>query len=121
MKQNYYVIDPKIRALVAVMISNGFKTFASCEGHGFFTKTAPYVAFYADINSAARLDRMLNNDSMLSQPVLRWLWQLTGGFDNASRLTWTLRPVNPFNKIDRYRRASLYHDFLILADFIKNC
>lgn len=31
----YYRIDPDIRALVAAMNVHGFRTYASCQGHGF--------------------------------------------------------------------------------------
>lgn len=39
----YYRIDPDIRALVAAMNVHGFRTYASCQGHGFpVTKLPPY-------------------------------------------------------------------------------
>ncbi len=42
----YYRIDPDIRALVAAMNVHGFRTYASCQGHGFpVTKLPPYIAF----------------------------------------------------------------------------
>ena len=61
----YYRIDPDIRALVAAMNVHGFRTYASCQGHGFpVTKLPPYIAFSCPVKMAALWSsdcgRMLN-------------------------------------------------------------
>jgi len=44
------VIDVRIRKLVNTMNAYGFKTFVSCEGHGFpVDSRLPYVAFYSPL------------------------------------------------------------------------
>ena len=60
----YYRIDPDIRALVAAMNVHGFRTYASCQGHGFpVTKLPPYIAFVCPVKKAALLEQRLRQDA----------------------------------------------------------
>ena len=59
----YYRIDPDIRTLVAAMNVHGFRTYASCQGHGFpVTKLPPYIAFACPVKMAALLEQRLRQD-----------------------------------------------------------
>ena len=63
----YYRIDPDIRALVAAMNVHGFRTYASCQGHGFpVTKLPPYIAFVCPVkmNCAPDLGQLMQPDSI---------------------------------------------------------
>lgn len=63
----YYQIDPEIRALVAAMNIHGFRTYASCQGHGFpVTKLPPYIAFACPVKMAALLEQRLRQDAECS-------------------------------------------------------
>jgi len=106
------VMDKRIRPLVATMNARGFNTFASCEGHGFPADSRlPYVAFYCDTEAAARLEALLRGDAESQSPQLNWGWTITGTFNPAGELGFTMRPTRPHFIWHRYLRRSLVEDF----------
>lgn len=75
----YYQIDPEIRATVAAMNIHGFRTYASCQGHGFpVTKLPPYIAFACPVKMAALLEQRLRQDAESAIPRLAWGWSVKG-------------------------------------------
>ena len=88
----YYQIDPEIRALVAAMNIYGFRTYASCQGHGFpVTKLPPYIAFACPVKMAALLEQRLRQDAESAIPRLTWGWSVKGAFNSE----FLNRPGNP--------------------------
>lgn len=72
-KKNTFIVDADIRGLVATMNVHGFRTYASCQGHGFpVDRIKPYVAFTSSQSEAARLARMLREDAESPVPQLLW-------------------------------------------------
>lgn len=68
-KRNYHNIDP----LVNKFSQCGFTTFASCQGHRWpVDHTEPYIAFKAEPNKAARLERRLREEMISINSSLRW-------------------------------------------------
>ncbi len=89
----YYRIDPDIRALVAAMNVHGFRTYASCQGHGFpVTKLLPYIAFACPVKMAALLEQRLRQDAESAIPRLTWGWSVKG------LLTVTFSSVSGFSR-----------------------
>lgn len=88
----YYRIDPDIRALVAAMNVHGFRTYASCQGHGFpVTKLPPYIAFVCPVKKAALLEQRLRQDAESMMPRLLWGWSV------GASLTVTFSSVSGFS------------------------
>lgn len=105
-------IDPEIKGLVAFMNQMGFRTYASCQGHGIpVHRVKPYIAFRADIDKVKQLEKILRIDSESPSPVLNWGWSIKGSFDGDFELVFRLAPENPRIIFSRYRRGSLGKDF----------
>jgi hypothetical protein len=114
-------VDAEIRGLVATMNVCGFRTFASCQGHGFpVDHLPPYIAFTASLADAARLARCLRGDAESPSPVLRWGWEVTASFDLAFRLAFRLHPAGSHHRWSRYCRRSLSADFDTLGRLLKS-
>ena len=83
----YYRIDTDIRALVAAMNVHGFRTYASCQGHGFpVTKLPPYIAFVCPVKKAALLEQRLRQDAESMMPRLLWGWSVGASFNSDLQL-----------------------------------
>ncbi|WP_097295151.1 hypothetical protein, partial [Escherichia coli] len=92
----YYRIDPDIRALVAAMNVHGFRTYASCQGHGFpVTKLPPYIAFACPVKMAALLEQRLRQDAESMMPRLLWGWSVGASFNSDFQLCFRLQPEGP--------------------------
>ncbi|MGJ7067281.1 hypothetical protein ABM016_18630 [Morganella morganii] len=117
----YYRIDPEIRALVAAMNTRGFRTYASCQGHGFpRIRLLPYVAFVCPEKQAARLEQRLRQDSESETPCLSWGWSVRGAFNSDFQLCFRLQPEAPRNWYQWYCCRSLYADFRVLVPLLKS-
>lgn len=114
----YYRIDPDIRALVAAMNVHGFRTYASCQGHGQLQKLPPYIAFACPVKMAGLLEQRLRQDAELyGPPRLIWGWSVKGlltvifsfasGFSLKAPHHWY-----------RYCRRSLRADFRTLVRLV---
>lgn len=58
---------------------HGFRTYASCQGHGFpVTKLPPYIAFACPVKMAALLEQRLRQDAESAIPRLAWGWSVKG-------------------------------------------
>ncbi len=67
--KSYHHIDEDIRYLVACMDAYGFRTYASCQGHGYpVDSVMPYIAFRCRTEPVSRLSRfcakMLNQANL---------------------------------------------------------
>ncbi len=119
-KRPYHYIDEDIRYLVACMNACEFRTYASCQGHGYPVDIiTPYIAFTARTEQASRLSRCLCEDAESAVPELSWGWDITGSFNSAHSLCYRLSPTWPHKWINRWRRGSLRGDFNIMASFVK--
>lgn len=111
-KKNISTVDADIRRLVATMNVHGFRTYASCQGHGFpVDRIKPYVAFTSRQSDAARLARLLREDAESPVPLLQWGWEVTASFNGTYRLCFRLHPTGPHYWWGRYSRSSLIKDF----------
>lgn len=120
-KKGTSVVDADIRGLVAAMNVHGFRTYASCQGHGFpVDRIKPYVAFTANQSVVICLARCLRNDAESCSPELKWGWEITAGFDSAYRLCFRLHPAGPHHWSSRYCRRSLRQDLVSLCRFLKS-
>lgn len=118
--KKYSRLDSDIRRLVAVMNACGFRTYASCQGHGYpVDSLKPYIAFTSDLFHAGRLARSLRNDSESPTPMLRWGWEIVAGFNDEFRLCYRLHPTTPHNWWSRYCRSSLIRDFGSICQLVK--
>ncbi|HFO2377584.1 TPA: hypothetical protein ACHJGB_003663 [Escherichia coli] len=117
----YYRIDPEIRALVAAMNIHGFRTYASCQGHGFpVTKLLPYIAFVCPVKMAALLEQRLRQDAESAIPRLTWGWSVKGAFNSEFQLCFRLQPDAPHYWYNRYCCHSLCADFRTLISLLKS-
>ncbi|APL06686.1 hypothetical protein [Escherichia coli] len=117
----YYRIDPDIRALVAAMNVHGFRTYASCQGHGFpVTKLPPYIAFVCPVKMAALLEQRLRQDAESVMPRLMWGWSVGVSFSSDLQLCFRLQPEAPHCWYHRYCRRSLRADFRTLISLLKS-
>lgn len=115
------IVDADIRGLVAAMNVHGFRTYASCQGHGFpVDRIKPYVAFTSRGSEAARLARMLREDAESSAPQLLWGWEVTASFNSVFRLCFRLHPTGPQHWWLRYCRSSLKKDFGNIGQMLKS-
>lgn len=116
----YHYIDEDIRYLVACMNAYEFRTYASCQGHGYpVDSVMPYIAFRCRMKSVSLLSRYLCEDAESVEPELNWGWEITGSFDSAHSLCFRLSPTKPHNNISRWRRVTLRQDFLLIAGLVK--
>lgn len=114
-------VDKDIRRLVSAMNVHGFRTYASCQGHGFpVDRIKPYVAFTSSQAEAARLARVLREDAESSAPKLRWGWEVTANFNSVFRLCFRLHPTGPHHGGLRYCRRSLRKDFGTIGQMLKS-
>lgn len=121
MKKNSVVVDAGISRLVAAMNIHGFRTYASCQGHGFpVDKIKPYIAFTSRQSDAARLARLLREDAESPVPLLRWGWEVTASFNGTYRLCFRLHPTGPHYWWVRYCRRSLTEDFSSIVQMVKS-
>lgn len=112
-------IDPKVRSLVELMNHMGFRTHASCQGHGFpVNRLKPYVAFRCDIRRAAALETLLRQDAESMKPALMWGWQVTASFDENINLIFILKTNNPHTAHYRWMRSSIDQDLTTLSKFV---
>ncbi|MFK3915130.1 hypothetical protein ACI2JI_24105 [Enterobacter cancerogenus] len=112
----YYRIDPEIRALVAAMNVHGFRTYASCQGHGFpVTRLPPYIAFVCPVKTAALLEARLRQDAESVMPRLLWGWSVRVSFNSDFQLCFRLQPDGSHCWYHRYCRCSLRADFRTLV------
>lgn len=120
-KKSTFTVDADIRGLVAAMNVHGFRTYASCQGHGFpVDRIKPYVAFTATQTEAARLARMLREDAESAAPQLLWGWEVTASFNSVFRLCFRLHPTGPHHVGLRYCRSSLKKDFGNISQMLKS-
>ncbi len=120
-KKSTFTVDADIRGLVAAMNVHGFRTYASCQGHGFpVDRIKPYVAFTARQTEAARLARMLREDAESAAPQLLWGWEVTASFNSVFRLCFRLHPTGPHHGGLRYCRSSLKKDFGNICQMLKS-
>lgn len=120
-KKDSFIVDADIRGLVAVLNAHGFRTYASCQGHGFpVDRIKPYVAFTSSQPEAAGLARMLRADAESSAPQLLWGWEVTASFNSAFRLCFRLHPTGPHHGWLRYCRSSLRKDFGNICQMLKS-
>ncbi|EQA1624793.1 hypothetical protein V5K00_RS22020 [Enterobacter asburiae] len=111
-KKSTFIVDADIHGLVAAMNVHGFRTYASCQGHGFpVDRIKPYVAFTSSQSEAARLACILREDAESSAPKLLWGWEVTASFNSVFRLCFRLHPAGPHHWWLRYCRSSLKKDF----------
>jgi len=119
-KREYSQLDPDIRMLVATMNACGFRTYASCQGHGRpVDRLKPYVAFISGQAEAAALARRLRQDAESSAPELYWGWDVSAEFNSEFRLCYRLYPTGPHHWWTRYNRHSLRRDFSRIRRIIK--
>lgn len=93
----YYRIDPDIRTLVAAMNVHGFRTYASCQGHGFpVTKLPPYIAFACPVKMAALLEQRLRQDaeSMIPKSRTSVCTARSGPVSRKLSVVWPTTPVS---------------------------
>lgn len=65
----YYRIVPENRALVHAMNAHGFRTYASCQGHGFpVTTLPPYIAFICPVRMTILTEQRLRKDAESVMP-----------------------------------------------------
>ena len=89
-RKPYSNIDEKIKILVNAMNATEFiTTIASCQGHGFPGKP-PYVYFKSSANTAASIERLLREASMLDDARFKEVWVVEGQFDQDFKLTFLL-------------------------------
>lgn len=120
-KKNTFIVDADIRGLVATMNVHGFRTYASCQGHGFpVDRIKPYVAFTSSQAEAARLARVLREDAESSAPKLLWGWEITASFNSVFKLCFCLHPTGPHHGRLRYCRRSLKKDFGNIGQMLKS-
>lgn len=120
-KKGTSVVDADIRGLVAAMNVHGFRTYASCQGHGFpADRIKPYVAFTSSQSEAARLACMLREDAESSAPELLWGWEVTASFNSVFRLCFRLHPTGAHHWWLRYCRSSLRKDFGNIGQMLKS-
>lgn len=120
-KKSTFIVDTDIRGLVAMMNVHGFRTYASCQGHGFpVDRIKPYVAFTSSQSEAARLACMLREDAESSAPKLLWGWEVTASFNSVFRLCFRLHPTGPHHWWLRYCRSSLKKDFGNIGKMLKS-
>lgn len=118
--KSYHHIDEDIRYLVACMNAYGFRTYASCQGHGYpVDSVMPYIAFRCRTEPVSRLSRYLREDAESGESELNWGWDITGSFDSAHLLCFRLSPTKPHNITCRWRRKTIRHDLTALPAFIK--
>lgn len=76
-REAYFRIEPAIRTLVATLNAHGYRTYASCQGHGFpVVHRPPYVAFLCSHQDAVWLARKLRKDAESYTPRLFWGWSV---------------------------------------------
>lgn len=119
-KKNYYHIEKDIQKIVSVFNISGFKTFASCQGHGIrVDKVSPYISFYASTEQTAALEKKLRQDSLSDSPELLWNWYIEGTFDSEYNLSFSLRMGKPKKWYYKYSRKSIQKDFNSMIIMIK--
>jgi hypothetical protein len=115
-------IDPEIEELVVFMNKMGFRTYASCQGHGIpVHRVKPYIAFRAEIDKVKQLEKILRIDSESPSPILNWGWSIIGNFDCDFELVFRLAPENPRIFLLRYRRGALREDFSNIIKLLASC
>lgn len=113
-------IDPKIRDLVACMNRHGFRTYASCQGHGLSVRNQlPYVAFLCPLSAVQRLARAVRQDAEAATPRLYWGGEVTAGFNASFELCYRLSPTAPHHYLYRYWRGSLDRNFRYLRQVLR--
>lgn len=114
-------IDKKIHDLVVCFNQCGFKTYASCQGHGLrLDVIRPYIAFRCEVEEAGELARLLRKDAESDDPKLHWGWSITGSFDKDFTLSYRLSTDNPWRFYYRYWRPALDHDMTVIAQMLKS-
>jgi hypothetical protein len=93
-----------LAALVRTLEQLGFKTCDAGRGRGWAFLRPPYVAFEATEASAARLSRLLRDDSEAALPRLYWGWGVEAEFDEAHRLRYCITVENPGRPWYRWAR-----------------
>lgn len=114
-------VDGGIRGLVATMNAYGFRTYASCQGHGFpVDRLKPYVAFQSSVSDAGILERALRWDAESPGPCLHWGWEVTASFNSEFLLCFRLHPTSGHHWWSRYWRRWLLQDFSTICRLIKS-
>ncbi|BDH20890.1 hypothetical protein PrNR1418_41810 (plasmid) [Providencia rettgeri] len=117
--QDYHIIDRLIEPLVKAFNQCGFRTYASCQGHGWpVDHRKPYIAFMSTKEHAARLEKRLREDMEFPLPKLNWGWMIEGRFNDAYQLCFSLRLCGNRRWVYRYWRASIDHDFAVIESMI---
>jgi len=82
-------IDEKIKSLVDTMNGTGvITTIASCQGHFYPFYRPPYVYFRASLDTAAAIQKTLNQAWTSDQ--LNNYWTLDGAFDTNYKICFAL-------------------------------
>lgn len=119
-EKRYYEVESDIQKLVSAFNIAGFKTYASCQGHGLIVdKIKPYIAFYANTDKAALFEKILREDSESAHPFLLWGWCITASFNDKYELVFSLTLQKPAKRYFRYLRSTLRHDFEKLTHLLK--
>lgn len=115
-REAYFRIEPAIRTLVATLNAHGYRTYASCQGHGFpVVHCPPYVAFLCSHQDAVWLARKLRRDAESYTPRLFWGWSVFASFNSEFHLVWRLQPEGAHYWYCRYFRRTLTTDFRTLT------
>ncbi|HFP5561005.1 TPA: hypothetical protein ACHIW3_004687 [Escherichia coli] len=119
-REAYFRIEPAIRTLVATLNAHGYRTYASCQGHGFpVVHRPPYVAFLCSHQDAVWLARKLRKDAESYTPRLFWGWSVLASFNSDFHLVWRLQPEGAHYWYCRYFRRTLATDFRTLTRLLK--
>lgn len=112
------VIDPRVRALVAVFNVDGVvSSVSSCEGHRLWclpARRTPFVMFRTDVARAARLaDRIRLDYGQACE--LQHYWTIDASFDANGELVFHLHCPD-----SRFQRRKLEADFLLLTHWARD-
>ncbi|WP_281111367.1 hypothetical protein [Providencia rettgeri] len=121
MKKNYAVIDKNINSLVNTFNRHGFITYASCQGHSFpVDELKPYIAFKAEINKAAKFEKLLREEMESISSRLYWGWQIQGSFNCEYELCFSLRMCRSARWYYKYFRSTINKDFNTIESIVSN-
>ncbi|MCP2518762.1 hypothetical protein M5J07_27815 [Achromobacter mucicolens] len=112
------VIDPRVRALVAVFNVDGVvSSVSSCEGHRLGclpTRRTPFVMFRTSVDRAARLaDRILLDHGQACD--LQHYWTIDATFDANGELVFRLHCPDC-----RFQRRKVDADILLLTHWARD-
>lgn len=112
-------MDKKITLVVDKLNKCGFRTYSSCQGHGWPLSLPSFVAFRSSERQASCLSRVLRDDAESATPRLNWEWRIEGSFDADHRLVYRLVMTTPRRRIYRWLRLLLDRDLLALPNLVE--